>query len=462
VSFSERALKQHFFLPLPGILVLLAACQPESARQEKALRRQIAHELQNHSYVSAAPLARQLVQRAPQDERAWKYLLQAEVGLHDLEGARQSLGEWRKTVKSPSLKAEDYEGDIAREGHQFAAALTAWQKVIQSQPKNRRVREKIALLQQSQNHWSEADSTWSEALQMKDSATARINRAVCRRRLHRWPEAFDDLHRAQQLNPDDPDVRRWSRLFAGLGKFLDQIGEFDAKLAVLPEDVGLLSDRALLFLRSDDPELALDDAEKAARIAPWAMRPTLFRAIALIALHRARECESLSVREPLRLEYLSSEFLENLSRLDSAISVERANPEHFISRSWQLNEIGQPQLALQDAETAVRLDAKSAAALTELSYALSKLGRTEEAFERIKQATDLDSSSASAWQYRGELEMVRGNYLAAVDSLSRALGIHQTIASLQKREECYRHLGLQMRADEDRRAVEKLTASAPH
>jgi tetratricopeptide (TPR) repeat protein len=159
------------------------------------------------------------------------------------------------------------------------------------------------------------------------------------------------------------------------------------------------------------------------------------------------------------LDTLPPELLESLSRLDQAISVERNNPEHFIGRSWQLNEIAQPKLALQDAETAVRLDSRSAEALTELSYSLTKLGRLEEAFTKIKQATDFEPNSATAWQYRGELEMAQGNYLGAVDSLSRALGIHRGIAALQKREECYRRLGLFARAEEDHRAVQKLMAT---
>ena len=56
--------------------------------------------------------------------------------------------------------------------------------------------------------------------------------------------------------------------------------------------------------------------------------------------------------------------------------------------------------------------------------------------------------------------MQRGDNLAAIDSLSRALAIEQTVMALQKREECYRRAGLQARADEDQRALQKLTARA--
>jgi tetratricopeptide (TPR) repeat protein len=441
-------------------VIALAACQPESARQEKTTRHQLAHEMRNHSYVTAAPLARQLLQRHPREERIWRQLVQSQLGLHDLDGAKDSLRQWRAAVASPSLRFDEFQGDIAREERDSTGAFAAWQRVTQAQPKNLRVRQKIALLKQNQSQWSDADTEWSRVLESKDSAAGRINRALCRRHLHRWKDVFDDFHRAQQLSADDPEVHRWSKIFEGLEKYAEQIGEFDAKLAMLPDDVALLGDRALLFLRGNDPELALEDAQRAAKLAPWAVRPKLFQAIALILLNRGRECDALLVRRPLTIDSLAPEFLESVSRLDLAIAVERTNPEHLITRSWHLNEIGQASLALQDAETAARLDPKSSGALTEMSYALTKLGRADEAFDKIKQATELDSNSTAAWQYRGELEMARGNHLAAVESFSRALGIHQNIAVLQKREECYRRLGLQTRAEEDHRTLQKLMAAA--
>ena len=454
-----RSPSQHFQL-LISCSLLLAACQPESVRQEKTLRRQLVHELHNHSYAAAAPIARQLLRRKPRDERIWKQLVQAEMGLHDLEGAKDSLQRWRSTTSPPSIRATEFEGDVAREEHNYPAALSAWNQVVQIQPNNSRARQKVALLQQTLGHWSEAEAEWGKALGLKETVTARLNRAVCLRRLHRWDEAFADYQRAVQLGNDDPEVRRWTTAFVGLQKYKDQIAEFDAKLAMLPDDVGLLGDRALLFLRSDDPEMALEDSERASNIASWALRPKLFQGVALIGLKRGRQLDALGLHRPLSLDSLSPEFLETASRLDLAIAVERTNPEHFITRSWYLNEIGQPKLALQDAETAVRIDAKSASGLAELAYALTKLGRPDEAYDKVKQATELDSNSAVAWQYRGELEMARGDFLGAVDSLSRSVGIHQTVAVLQRRAECYQRLGLNARAEEDHRTVQKLLTTA--
>jgi tetratricopeptide (TPR) repeat protein len=442
-----------------AVTLAASGCQPENVRQEKALRRQLAHEMHHRSYATAVPIARQLLKIQPQDNALWKRLMQSQIGLHDLEGAKQTLVEWRERVQLVPAVADEYEGDIARQERDPERALQAWRRVVAAQRRNRGVLEKIARLEQSRQNWMDAQIAWSASLEIKDDAAARINRAACRRRLREWNGAFADLHRAQQLAPNDPEVQSLSKLFERLGKLVDEITELDLQLQAAPEDASLLTDRALLLLRGGDPELAQDDSEAAHKLAPWAMRPILFQAIALIALNRAAECEALSVRQPLRLEALAPEFLETMSRIDSDIAVERTNGEHFIARSWQLNEIGQPTLALQDAENAARLDSKSPGAWTEVGYSLMKLGREQEAFEKVKKATELDSNFATAWQYRGELEMTRGDYLNAIDSLSHALGIRQTASALQKREECYRRAGLNARADEDHRALQQMTAS---
>jgi tetratricopeptide (TPR) repeat protein len=439
-------------------MIVMPACQPQNVREEKAMRRQLTHEMHHHSYESAVPLARRLIRIAPQDQKLWQNLVQAQIGLHDFDGARVSLGDWRATVRPVSGRVDEFEGDILQDEGNTGAALQAWQRSLALQPKSQRLLSKIAGLDQREQRWSDAIDFWTRALQVKDNATARINRAVCYRRLRQWNEAFEDFRHAQKLGADEPAVQRWRHVFETISKFLEEIREFDARVAALPDDPGLLADRALLLLRAGDPELALDDAEQATKLAGWAIRPRLFKALALIALNRGREVETLSVRLPLRLESLTPEFLETISRIDSAIAVERDNPEHYAARAWQLNEIGQPVLALADAQMAVQLEANSASGRVEESYALTKLGRAQEAFAEIKQATELNADLAPAWQYRGELEMARGDNLAAVDSFSRALALGKSSPALQKREECYRRLGLTARADEDHRALLELNS----
>ena len=182
-----------------------------------------------------------------------------------------------------------------------------------------------------------------------------------------------------------------------------------------------------------------------------------FGGLALLRLGRIAEAESRGIRKSFRIEMLTPEFLETIRRLDSEISVERTNAELYATRAWHLNEMRQPAFALQDATVAAQLDPKSPSACAEKAYALMKLGRADEAFDEIQHATTLDPNYATAWQYRGELEMERRDYLAAIESLSRALSLNQTVAVLEKREACYRMVGWMRQAEEDRHVLEQLT-----
>jgi tetratricopeptide (TPR) repeat protein len=460
-----KFLDRHKILAIKIAFVLLAmvplsACHHALPQEEKAVRAELREALRAHEYEKAAGLARRVAQSAPQDNGAWERLIRAQLGLRDFAGAKQTLDAWHRAIRHPSSKIDEYAGDLALAENDSARAMEFWSKAIKAKPKDARVLGKMAQLESEQGHWSAAERGWTAALQVKESATARINRAICRHHLHHWEDALDDLHRAYDLAPGDPRVQRVGKLFERLASIIDAVRDLDGRVAVAPKDAGLLCDRALIFLRAEDAELALEDSEAATKLAPWAMRPKLFEAIALIQLGRFSEAEKLEVRRSLHVDVLTSEFLQSISRLDADISVERANAELYAQRAWQLNEIGQPALALQDAEFAAQLNGKSAGACAEKSYALKKLGRAAEALDQIKRATDLDPQFATAWQYRGELEMEKSDYNAAIESFSRALALNKSAVILQKREQCYREVGLVAKAEQDHRAVQELIAKA--
>jgi tetratricopeptide (TPR) repeat protein len=441
-------------------LLGLPGCDRATKKEERALRTELRKALEERNYDQAAELARRHLKLRPQDNGTWDRLVRAQFGRNDLAAVKQTLDDWRRVVPKPSLTLEDYTGDLALRQKDDAAAIEAWTKVVGSDPKNKRVLEKIGRLEKSRHNWTKEEAAWSALLAVEENAVVRVNRALCRRRLHRWHDTFEDLEKARALSPDDPEVQSGARLLERVGQSLVEIRELDSALAISPEDPGLLTDRALLFLRADDPELALDDAEAAGKVGPWAMRPRLFQGLALIALGREEECEKLGILKPIRLDALSPEFLETIGRLDSEISAERKNANLFVSRAWQLNEISQPMLALQDAETAAELDPKAAGASAEASYALTKLGRNEEAIDQIRRATELDPNFSTAWQYRGELEMKRGETISAIESFTHSLESNQTVTALEKREQCYRRLGLLVKAEQDRKAREELARAS--
>ncbi len=436
----------------------LSGCHRTITAEERSLRDELRHDLRTHSFAAALPLARKVLRFAPRDNGAWARLAQAQAGLHDFGGLRQTLADWRKAVRRTSPKFDEYRGDVAQASGHPEEALAAWRKAIAHKDPRQRVFVKIARVEEATGHWPEAAAAWSQALKIRRSVTALLQRAHCYRHLHKWEAARADLEQAAWLAPNDPKVQQANVDFAALAKFVAEVRDSDRQLATAPNDANLLADRALLFLRAQAPDLALDDATRAARLAPAAVRPKLFAMLALRALGREKEADRLGVRSA-QLETLTPDFLQTLRQLDVGIAADPNDAELRVNRAWQLNEIGQPQLALDDAEKAIALDARCAGAHAEASYALAKLGRDDQAYEQIKRATELDPNFSTAWQYRGELEMHRADYSAAVGSLTQALAINQTAVGLSRREECYRKLGLLAQAEADRKALAQIHPS---
>jgi tetratricopeptide (TPR) repeat protein len=441
------------------MILCAPACRQAISREQKELRAGLKQAMQEKSYAKATSLAHQILKETPRNNGAWERHVKAQLALGDLAGANQTLAEWRRVVRRDSPKRLERTGDVAMKEGNPAAALEAWSKALAARPQTVRILHKVARADRALHKWSQEDVVLTRALALEDNAANRVLRARCRRQQHRWSEALEDMQRARELAPQDSTVQLNAQLFERLEKFLAPIRELDAQISLTPADDQLLTDRALLFLRSRDPEMALEDAETASKLAIWAMRPKLIRAIALQDLGRDAEATALDATLPLRLASLTPDFLETISRLDAQISLEQRNVELRAARAWQLNDIGQPTLALADAQSALEANPGSPGALAEASYALAKLGHTEEAYAQIKRATELDANFPTAWDYRGELELARHDYQAAIDSLSRVLAIAPTYVALQKREQAYRQLGLTEKADEDRQTLDALTGT---
>ena len=443
------------FLFALALLILrgMTACQRQLSPEEKASRAELRLTLQSKHWQRAIPLARRVLEFAPGDDGAWARLARAQIGARDIGGGRQTLEDCREHVARRSFKFHESRGDLAQLEGRTVEALAAWEQAVAKKGRQARIFVKIARVEQANRKWQEAALAWSRALASRESAGAFLNRAICYHHLHSWSAELTDLQRARELAPEKSIIRDKLAAYDRMAKFLEEVGELDRQQLASPGNARLLGDRALLFLRAGDPELALDDAEVATKISPTSIRPRLFAAIARRELDQSQNKSRTDA--PGHLEDFSPPFLETIVRLDTEIAAEPKNAQLLVQRAWQLNEIGQAAFALQDARAAQVNDPKSAQACAEAAYALSKLNQHSVAYEEIQQATELDPKSAPAWQYRGELEMERGEDAKAVDSLTRALEINQTAAALSARALSYRRLGLTDKAAEDEKSLEQ-------
>src|SRR5439155_5870989 len=257
-------------------------------------------------------------------------------------------------------------------------------------------------------------------------------------------------------------VKEWLPQFERLQKFLPRIKALDARIAKSPNDpaaAGLLLDRARLFALAGRPLLALDDAERALKLQPTSLRARIQTAEALLDVNRAEDAAKLEVSKDLLRgddKHVSEQALRELGTLDSRLLANPKDVDAFAARSKILRGLLQFTLALADARAALAVNDKSAAAHFEAAHDLDGLGQSKQALAQARTATELDPNDPVKWYYRGVLEAQRADFLAAVESQTRSLGIRESLVALREREQCQRRIGKVSQADVDLRRIREL------
>src|SRR5438477_10673927 len=90
-----------------AVTVILSGCNRAASKEQKALRAELREALRERSYGKAAELARRILKLNPQDNGSWDRLVQAQFGLSDSAGVKQTLDGWRSTVSKPSAKLDE-------------------------------------------------------------------------------------------------------------------------------------------------------------------------------------------------------------------------------------------------------------------------------------------------------------------------------------------------------------------
>src|SRR5204862_3313683 len=99
LPIMRRVISARLFALAVVLILTLAACHRATSKQEKALRAEVGEALRERSYSKAAEVARRLIQLNPHDNGSWDRLVQAQFGLQDRGAIKQTLEQWRQTVK---------------------------------------------------------------------------------------------------------------------------------------------------------------------------------------------------------------------------------------------------------------------------------------------------------------------------------------------------------------------------
>ena len=175
------------------------------------------------------------------------------------------------------------------------------------------------------------------------------------------------------------------------GRLDEARGAFDRVLAILPENVESLCNRAAVLVDLGRYEAALLDASRAAALLPGRAEIHMHRGTALLGLER---------------------FDEALAAFGAALRSQPAQAQAHAGLAAALQHLGRHEEALASAERAVALDPQGLAGHVNRAAALTDLLRIDEAVASLRTARALAPQDAVTNCNLGRLLLLRGDYAA--------------------------------------------------
>jgi tetratricopeptide (TPR) repeat protein len=438
------------------------AAPPVTGQQHSQLQAQLEAAEKAADKPAIIELSRRILALNPNDSDAWETLAQTQLETEDLDRLEQTLDAWQKAVRRPPAAIEDLRGGVCFKRKDYQNAERHWLAYLATKPPPDDAAteyDNLANLCAEQARWEDHAAYRTKAIAARDSAARRVARACAFLRLRKWDAAYADMAKANKMDASDSEVKEWLPQFERLQKFLPQIKALDAQIAKSPNDIGLLLERARLLTLAGRPLLALDDAQRALNLQPASMRARIQTAEALLDTGRPEDAAKLQVNDKLaRAEdkHVSEEVLRRLGSIDALFAQDPKDVHALTARADNLALLKQFTLSLADAKTALAINNKSAAAHFAAATSLYNLGNIREALAEVRRATELDPNDAIKWYCRGLAEAERADFLAAIQSQTRSLNLHETVRALREREKCERRIGKISEADADLRRISEL------
>src|SRR4030095_8038544 len=290
-----------------AIVVLILLTGSAFAAREAPELQQFRDQLKKAQDAEAKPaiveLSRRIVAIAPNDSATWDTLAQTQLESEELDDLERTLDGWQKASKKPPVAIEDFRAGLCFKRKDYKCAEQHWLAFIATKPPRADAAtdyDNLAEASAAQARWGAHAANRAKAINAQDTPARRVLRAVALLRLHNWDAAVAEMAKANKRDAIHPQVKEWLPEFERLQKFLPQIKTLDAQIAKSPNDVGLLLERARVFILAGRPLLAIDDAEHAFKLQPASMRARVELAEALLDAGKAEDAAKLEVDRYLR------------------------------------------------------------------------------------------------------------------------------------------------------------------
>jgi len=216
--------------------------------------------------------------------------------------------------------------------------------------------------------------------------------------LRDWDAAQQDLERAREINPSDPQVKNFGPIM-GENKKIEELNE---QVEKSPRDPATWIARATELTRQQQFQAALEDIDHALNLDPDSVRLAIEKAHLLWQLQQSiPDDPGVLVSEnwtrdkdkfPSAFEAAEAS-LETLGGLDARIAQQPENVEAYLERGDLLNHLGQFGLAIRDFTRALEIDSRSIQALQHRASAYRAAGQTQLAEADLRRVSELTATS---------------------------------------------------------------------
>ena len=315
-----------------------------------------------------------------------------------------------------------------------AEAVPALELALRTEPRNGAILEHLGLAHLLLGQFPAAENVLNEAVRVPGApASVFMRLGVATLEQGRAAEALAPLRRAVELDPADTDAHlNLGRALAGTGDTAAACEHFRRAMDLAPQRADAAFNLGVIALQQDQLEQARQWFERALPLAPGAVDILVSLAIVLRRQSQADEAERY-LRRALALDAANAAARSELGQVFAlqgkleqareqylaALAVapdSRAAQEGLASVCVALGRVAEAVPHLR-ALIAAEPDNTGAAAL--LASALFELGQLDEAQTAARRAIELNGSDAANYATLANIDLVRGAFESAIDTLEQ-------------------------------------------
>lgn len=349
-------------------------------------------------------------------------------------------------IKEDYSNAWKCRGDALFLLQRYPAALVAYQKATELEPKNAKFWNNQGEVYSQLNNYNEALAVHDQALKLDPrNAQAKKGRAIALIGLKKYPEALAELQEGVSFAPEEPTLWEYQGLVQerlekpqeSVLAYEEAVAVYDRQLESKPNDLILWIERGRILSKLRRYDDALASYERSLKINPkfylaWNAKATTFYEmekfeLALDAYNKTVELNpNFYIGWHNRASLLSAgleRYADAVKSYDQALKLNPSFYHAWRDRGIALAEIKQYEAAIKSFDEAIKIEPNDYPSWVSRGMALTELQRDEEALVSFNLAIEIYPNDPFAWTQRGlSLEYLKRNE-EAIASYNKAIEI---------------------------------------